>query len=132
MTRQTFPSTGLPELCGLNLKHALIEICKDAKLLPEMTKSFNGYHFCWNKKVETVYNTETCLAYLQCLVDGAGLQTKNPANSEVSKLFLERFATSPPVITDLEKALKCDKDGGFAPLKYDQVKEEFALEDLVC
>ena len=38
--------------------------------LSKMTKSFNGYHFCRNKKVETVYNTETCLAYLQSVVDG--------------------------------------------------------------
>ncbi len=37
------------------------ESCND--FLSEMTKSFNGYHFCNDESVETVYNTESCLAY---------------------------------------------------------------------
>jgi Predicted AAA-ATPase len=71
----------LAGLCGLtssDLETVLEEICKDDKHdkhLSEMTKSFNGYHFCRNKTVETVYNTETCLAYLQSIVDGGDLET---------------------------------------------------------
>jgi hypothetical protein len=131
----------LAGLCGLtssDLEKVLEEICKDDKHdkhdehLSEMTKSFNGYHFCRNKKVETVYNTETCLAYLQSIIDGGDLETKNPPNSEVAKQFLETFATSASVITDFEKALQYDKNGNFVPLEYDLWKQEFTLRDLVC
>ena len=123
----------LAGLCGLtssDLQAVLKVIGQDQKLLSEMTKSFNGYHFCRNEQVETVYNTETCLAYLQAIVDRDYLETKNPPNSEVAEKFLDKFATS--VITDCEKALECDENGDYLPLKYDQLKQEFTLQDLVC
>jgi len=118
----------LAGLCGLtssDLEAALKEIGEDDKHLSEMTKYFNGYHFCRNKTVETVYNTETCLAYLQSIVDGGDLETHDPANSEVSEQFLRRFAASAPVIRDFEKE-------GFTPIKYGRFKTEFTLRDLVC
>jgi len=122
----------LAGLCGLtssDLKKVLEEICKDNKddkHLSEMTKYFNGYHFCRNKKVETVYNTETCLAYLQSIVNGGDLETKNPPNSEVAEQFLKKFATSASVITDLEKALQCDNG-----IEYNLWVQELTLQDLV-
>ena len=124
----------LAGLCGLtssDLEAALKEIGEDSKHLSEMTKSFNGYHFCMNKKVETVCNTETCLAYLQSIVDGGKLETKNPPNSEVAEQFLKRFATSAPIITDPEKALHCDENGYFVPLEYNELKQQLTLQDLV-
>jgi hypothetical protein len=130
----------LAGLCGLTsseLGKVLKEICKDDKddkdeHLSAMTRSFNGYHFCTNKKVETVYNTETCLAYLQSIVDGGNLETENPQNSEVSEQFLAKFASSASVITDFEKAIECDESGNFFHLEYTSLKYEFTLRDLVC
>jgi len=63
----------LAGLCGLtstDIKAALKEACGsdlDAyqNHLSAMTEFFNGYHFCDQEKVETMYNTDTCLAYLQ-------------------------------------------------------------------
>ena len=60
-------------LCGLtrtDIEAALKEICGlDTNAythhLSVMTKYYNGYHFCNKETVETVYNTETCLDYLQ-------------------------------------------------------------------
>jgi hypothetical protein len=58
----------LAGLCGLtypDLEDVLREI-EDGKApgrLSEMTRIFNGYHFCRSEKVGTVYNTEACLAY---------------------------------------------------------------------
>jgi len=60
-------------LCGLtrtDVEAALKKICgSDINAynhhLAVMTKLYNGYHFCDEKTVETVYNTETCLHYLQ-------------------------------------------------------------------
>ena len=137
----------LAGLCGLtssDLKKVLEKIYEDDKHdkhdeddepdkhLSEMTKCFNGYHFCRKTRVETVYNTETCLAYLQSIIDGGDLETKDPPNSEVAEKFLEKFATSASVIADFEKALECDKDENFVPLEYYQWKSEFTLRDLVC
>jgi Predicted AAA-ATPase len=102
------------------------------KHLSEMTKSFNGYHFCSYKRVETVYNTETCLAYLQSIIDGGDLETEDPPNSEVPEHFLQKFLTSPFMITDLKKALRCDENGDFVPLKYGELYDEFSLQELVC
>ena len=129
----------LAGLCGLtrsDLEDALKGIPEEAKTKPgflsEMTKFFNGYHFCKDETVETVYNTETCLAYLQRRMERIVPETKDPENSEVSELFLRRFAASAPVIRDFEKALACDDEGAFEALKYDEFKSEFTLRDLVC
>jgi hypothetical protein len=126
---------GLAGLCGLtysDIKAALKEIGKGDKYLSEMTKYFNGYHFCSTEWVETVYNTETCLAYLQSVVDGGNKATGDPPNSEVSEKFLQKFVNSASAIRDFEKALECDEDGDFIPLEYSQLKYQFTLEDLVC
>ena len=129
----------LAGLCGLtysDLEDALNGICEDPEaynsFLSEMTKFFNGYHFCKDETVETVYNTETCLAYLQCRIERVIPETQDPANSEVSEQFLRRFAASAPVIKDFEKALECDEKGSFTPLQYGRFKPEFTLRDLVC
>jgi hypothetical protein len=63
----------LAGLCGLTRKDvdaALKEICGSdlgayEYHLSRMTEFFNGYHFCDEKKVETVYNTKTCLDHLE-------------------------------------------------------------------
>jgi hypothetical protein len=85
-----------------------------------------------HKTVETVYNTETCLAYLQSIVNGNKPESKNPQNSEVAAQFLEKFATSAPVIADFQKALYFDENGDFVPLEHYELKLEFTLRDLVC
>jgi hypothetical protein len=129
----------LAGLCGLtysDLKDALKKIHEDPEAysgaLSEMTRFFNGYHFCKVKQVETVYNTETCLAYLQCCIEGMIPEAQDPANSEVSEELLRRFAALTPVIRDLEKALEFDEKEGFTPFEYGRFKPEFTLRDLVC
>lgn len=60
-------------LCGLthtDIEAALKKVCgSDIEAynnhLAIMTRYYNGYHFCDQKTVETVYNTATCLSYLQ-------------------------------------------------------------------
>jgi hypothetical protein len=128
----------LAGLCGLtysDLQDALKDIHEDPGVydnnLSEMTKYFNGYHFCRDQMVETVYNTETCLAYFQCLIEGVPPETQNPPNSEVSEQFLKISASSASVIRDFQKALKFDEEGNYTPLKYNQFVTEFTLQDLV-
>ncbi|KAF8420743.1 hypothetical protein BGX38DRAFT_1307597, partial [Terfezia claveryi] len=125
---------GLCGLTSLDLEDALMEIYKDPKVydrfLSEMTEFYNGYHFCRDTTVKTVYNTETCLAYLQCHIEGVTPETQDPENSEVSQEFLRRFATSAPAIRDFEKALECDQKGNFMPIEYSKFKLQFTLPDL--
>ncbi|KIX05369.1 uncharacterized protein Z518_06241 [Rhinocladiella mackenziei CBS 650.93] len=137
VTKNVSFNKNLAGLCGLtysDLEDALKGIYEDPEVyngfLSEMTKFFNGYHFCKDKTVETVYNTETCLAYLQCRIDGDTPETRDPENSEVSEQFLNRFAASTPVIRDFEKALECDGKGNFMPVEYDRFRPEFTLRDL--
>ncbi|RPB19295.1 DUF1703-domain-containing protein [Terfezia boudieri ATCC MYA-4762] len=127
----------LAGLCGLtssDLEAALTGIYEDPKVydlfFSEMTEFFNGYHFCQDETVNTVYNTETCLAYLQCRIEGVTPETEDPENSEVSEVFLRRFATSAPAIRDFEKALECDEKGNFMPIEYSNFKLQFTLRDL--
>jgi Predicted AAA-ATPase len=129
----------LAGLCGLtysDLEDALKGIYEDPEayngFLSEMTKFFNGYHFCKGEMVGTVYNTERCLAYLQCRIERVPPETEDPENSEVSELFLRRFTASPPVVRDFEKALEYDEKGDFTPLQYGRFKHEFTRRDLVC
>ena len=128
----------LATFCGLTrseLEDALQKLGKDGEtceqILSEMTKHFNGYHFCRSETVETVYNTETCLEYLQHIALGITPDPRNPQNSEVSETFLEKFATSEPVRADMEEAIERDKMK-FKPFDYGELKGEFTLEDLVC
>ena len=39
--------------------------------LSAMAEYFNGYHFCKYKKVETVYNTDSCMSYRQVRIDSS-------------------------------------------------------------
>jgi hypothetical protein len=60
-------------LCGLtssDIQAALKKVCSvDSEAyhqhLSAMTEYFNGYHFCNYRQVDTLYNTEKCLGYLQ-------------------------------------------------------------------
>jgi hypothetical protein len=66
-------NSNIAGLCGLtrtDIEASLREICGSdheayEKHLSAMTRCFNGYHFCNKKKIETVYNTQTCLSFLQ-------------------------------------------------------------------
>jgi hypothetical protein len=119
---------GLCGLTSLDLKIALRRICDDEEScrrhLEEMKAFFNGYHFSQGTD-ESVFNTETCLAYLQDLLDGEQPETANPANSEVSAEFLNICASSASVTRDFQAAL----DG---PISYDHFPTEITLRDLVC
>ena len=60
-------------LCGLTRKDIEASLKKACDLdinaykthLSVVTRYYNGYHFCNERTVDTVYNTETCLNYLQ-------------------------------------------------------------------
>jgi Predicted AAA-ATPase len=59
-------------ICGLTrsgVLGALRVICNDEKEvqkhLKELAHNANGYHFCQQRKVEPVFNTQTALSYLQ-------------------------------------------------------------------
>lgn len=78
--------------------------------VPVLTKPTVKYHFCRDKKVETVYNTKTCFGISSVYRRGRRSRDSKPPNSEVSKQFLEKYVTSAFVIADFENGLrgKCE------------------------
>jgi hypothetical protein len=139
VTRNLSFHRDLAGLCGLtssDLENALEGIYDAAEssngFLSEMSKNFDGYHFCKDETVQSVYNTETCLAYLQCRVERIQPDIKDPKDSEASEQFLRRVVASASVVTYLENALLCNKKGQFVTLRYGQFKSELTLRDLVC
>jgi len=129
----------LSGLCGLtysDVEDTLKKICEEPEkrdlVLWEMIESFNGYHFCNSEKVDSVFNTETCLAYLQSLIQGNTPNAEDPENSEIPEHFLRALASSAPAIADFEKASKLDEYWEFTPLEYQGFKKQLTLRDLVC
>lgn len=45
--------------------HSFTEDTQSQKYMKEMVDYFNGYHFCNYQRVDSVFNTTTCLGYLQ-------------------------------------------------------------------
>ena len=131
-------SANVAGLCGLtraDIEAALEKVCGsdvDAYKthLQDMTMHLNGYHFCNHKTLETVYNTDTCLAYLQDVMKGNMPNARDPMNSEVSQQFLRIFAASPCAIADFETGLRRDEKGDFIPFKYDKLEQNFTLTGL--
>jgi hypothetical protein len=121
-----------PRLANEDHWEALCGSDNDAykKHLQDMTTYLNGYHFCNQKTLESIYNTETCLAYLQRLKQGKIPEARDPANSEVSQQFLRRLSTSSSAVEDFETGLRRDERGDFVPFKYDTLKKDFTLADL--
>jgi hypothetical protein len=129
----------LAGLCGLrysDVEDALKSINDDPEAYKQfhsqMRQSFDGYHFCMDETVETVYNTETCLAYLRCLIQRKTPEAVDPENSEISNDALRIFTTSASVMRDFEGALRRGEESEFMPLEYDQFKLNFSFQDLVC
>jgi hypothetical protein len=129
----------LAGLCGLtfsDLENALDAIYHGAesssRFLAEMSKSYDGYHFCKDQAVETVYNTETCLAYLQCHVEQITPVIKDTKTSEGAEQFLRIVAATASVVRDFDKGLVWEPKGQFAPLGYDRFNSELTLRELVC
>lgn len=126
--------TGLSGLTYSDFEDALKSIYEDSEayssFLSEMTKYFNGYHFCQDETVEIVCNTGMCLLYLQCRMEAVAPRIQDPENSVASEQILMRFEALASVIRDLKNVLKRDETGSVT-LAYGQFKSEYTLQDLV-
>ncbi|KAF8537832.1 hypothetical protein BDD12DRAFT_201139 [Trichophaea hybrida] len=129
----------LSGLCGLtreDVKAALGKLPSHdsidsvEKELSHLTDFVNGYHFCANGKVDTVFNTTTCMEYFQHRLEKETFTLKDPPHSEVNQNFLSICASSPVARSNLDEALERDSDGAFRPLKYSMLRQEFGLTDL--
>lgn len=136
-------------LCGLTRKDieaSLKKACdSDTNAykthLSVMARYYNGYHFCNERTVDTVYNTETCLNYLQtAAIEGKQTSVEDPPNSEVSIQFLNIFSASPSVIHDFQEVLKPREEDGrgrdghekneYQLIQYTKLRKSFTLADL--
>ncbi|KAL0632325.1 hypothetical protein Q9L58_008805 [Maublancomyces gigas] len=128
----------LSGLCGLtrdDVKAALKilpEVDSVEKELSDLMNFVNGYHFCYYNKVEPVFNTTTCLEYLQNRLENQpfALQLHNPPHSEVNEDILSICASSPIARNILEEALERNSNGAFRPLSYSKLTQKLKLTDL--
>ena len=99
--------------------------------IDNLANQANGYHFCRNRTVETVFNTTTCMEYLQERFMNPDHQFKEPIHSEVNDVFLELCTLSPIARNILSRALEQEHDGSCHSLSYNELKESFKLTNLV-
>ncbi|KAG0136191.1 hypothetical protein HOY82DRAFT_625832 [Tuber indicum] len=102
--------TGLCGLTRADVKDALERVCDQTtgsveEHLNSLARFANGYHFCNYKLVEPVFNTNTCLEYLQSVLSRRPSTLADPPNSEVSEVFLRTCASAPAAIGAMEAAL---------------------------
>ena len=125
-------------MCGLtrsDLLGALSVICnnKEAvqKHLMELEHHANGYHFCQERRVEAVFNTQTALSYLQSIKLQERLEAEDPPNSEVSEPFLRACAGAPAAVKDMQLVLQKDEHGSYQKIPCKKVLRGFKLSQLV-
>ena len=100
------------------------------KDIDNLANQANGYHFCRNRTVETVFNTTTCMEYLQEHFMNPDNPFKEPVHSEVNDVFLELCTLSPTARNILSQALE-QEHGSHHPLKYEELKGLFKITNLV-
>ena len=137
----------LSGLCGLTLdvKHAFLllpfkEATENETLPPDestnnkdidnLVNDVNGYHFCDETTIKTVFKT-TCVEYLQERFCDPGPEFQDPDHSEVNEMFLELCTSSPVVRNILSQALEQDCDGSYRSLEYAKLMQLFKFTSLV-
>ena len=138
----------LSGLCGLtrdDVRHALsvlpLKKASENEALPpdqsandkdidDLANRVNGYHFCGEKTVKTVFNTTTCIQYLQKRFSKPNQQFWDPDHSEVSDTFL-KLTSSPIARNILFRALEQERDGSYRSLEYSRFELSFKLTSLV-
>ncbi|KAG9063512.1 hypothetical protein KI688_004396 [Linnemannia hyalina] len=112
-----------PELggyCGLteaDITAALKKVCKSTakakKHFKIMRDHYNGFNFVPGGQGPLTYNTNTCLEYLQCLVEGEPMNyPRSVTYSEVSGASLRLLAASPVATQLLEDGLFSGSEQG--------------------
>ena len=138
----------LSGLCGLmrdDVKHALsvlpLKKASENKVLPpdqsandkdtdDLANRINasGYYFCGETTVKTVFNTTTCIEYLQKRFSKPNQQFWDSDRSEVSDAFLKLCTSSPIARNILFRALEQERNGSYCSLKYSKFELSFKLQ----
>ncbi|CAG8621832.1 11156_t:CDS:2, partial [Paraglomus occultum] len=130
----------LAGFCGLSygdVRSALKAFCKNGdveKHFRIMVQHYNGYSFSPYTAAQRVFNTNTCLEYLQTLLMNEPINPSNPSNWETSETLLQMLACSPIATDILEKVggrnSAFDSDLWHNPIKYDTLPLQFRFSDL--
>ncbi|KAF9942415.1 hypothetical protein BGZ67_001771 [Mortierella alpina] len=98
---------------ALALENVCGSTAKEKKHLKIMKDHYNGFNFVPGGRGPLIYNTNTCLEYLQRLAEGNPM--KNPlsvTNSEASEVSLRLLAASPVATKLLEDGLFSESKQG--------------------
>ncbi|KAI8344981.1 hypothetical protein B0O80DRAFT_38271 [Mortierella sp. GBAus27b] len=104
----------LSGLCGLTEEDVLAalklpHVCKSEdevlRHFEIMKDNYDGYRFAPSSQAPHVFNTNTCLEYLQSLVKGKAIDPRTVTNSEVPEPALQILAASPVANTIISDSL---------------------------
>jgi hypothetical protein len=130
-------SPRMSTICRLtrsDVQEALRVICNNEeevrKHLKKLQHYANGYHFCRDRRVEPVFNSQTALSYLQSVKLQETPEAEDPPNSEVSELFLRTCARAPAAVKDMQYALSKGEDGSYQKIPCQKVLRGFKLSQL--
>ncbi|KAF8535948.1 hypothetical protein BDD12DRAFT_318684 [Trichophaea hybrida] len=125
-------------LCGLtsqDVSNAVEMICKNhdeqkKHILRQLTFYANGYHFCPDRCVETVFNTSTIIEYLNAIAKDGRFTIDNPPNSEINERVLSLGADSFHAVAFMQQALQVDNNNEFQRIPYTTLLDHFSMTDL--
>ena len=103
------------------------------KDIDNLANRVGGYHFYDDTTVKPVFNTATCMEYLQGRFSNPHYQLQDPDHSEVNNTFLKRCAPSPVTLArnKLSQALEQECDGSYRSLEYEKLEQLFKLTSSV-
>ncbi|KAG0354437.1 hypothetical protein BG005_006476, partial [Podila minutissima] len=130
----------LSGLCGLTAEDVLSalrlpNVCKSEDEIQNhfgiMKNNYDGYSFVEMGEAQRVFNTNTCLDYLESLIRGKPIDPSAVSNSEVSEPALQILAASPVATSIISDSLKNQvSSSGNHPITYERLRESFPLADL--
>ncbi|RUP48769.1 hypothetical protein BC936DRAFT_144021 [Jimgerdemannia flammicorona] len=132
----------LAGLCGLSKEDVLASlrvpgVCDSDeeihKCFNTMEVHFNGYRFSPHQDIPRVFNTNTCLEYLEGLLTKELTEPLCPSNSEPSERLLQVLAASPIAISTFESYCNnspLDVDSWRTPIPYETLQPTFGIFQL--
>ncbi|KAF9994997.1 hypothetical protein BGZ80_007633, partial [Entomortierella chlamydospora] len=91
-----------------------------------MKDNYNGYNFVELSQVPHIFNTNTCLEYLESLVRDEPINPSAVCNSEVSEPALQILAASPVASSIISDSLRSQDP----KIPYDKLVQSFRLTSL--
>ncbi|KAF8536318.1 hypothetical protein BDD12DRAFT_807873 [Trichophaea hybrida] len=124
-------------MCGLtqsDVLAALKIVYKDQKkveqCLHELTSYTNGYHFCGETTVPTVFNPDAVMWYLKDILEDEKPDLANLPGSDCSPSFHDICSSLTEAVRAMQFVLQKENNGNYRKIPYENIVDNFKLEEL--